>query len=514
MWETKVKFAKICAIVVSVWLSGQAAIAQEDDTTVSGLMKKGHETGDWDSVISSINAFRYSPAWRDVPSEERAIILFHRGIAELHRDLESDDETWNGSFLEALLEKPDYPDANFLQFDQDVVDGNYEDAVSRLTYFSHIPHLRDRIATETLRFLVSDLIYHQDEDSLKTLVNELSETYKPSFSYAGGDFLKVERARLLLASGRKQEAFAVVGTILSAYSMMRVRTEGDFRELWRIAGFDAIADVNRLIQAQAAALPGIIEASPDRLQPVSELIDMHLALGDTEAAFVLTQRYADRIFSPRNFKYVDAEPFGRNILRAHAILLEQRGDISGARRMFLRTALGDRSSLTQGPSVNQMFEEMRRAVRLGKDPAPSAWMEGASLTGLSDQGLGWLDIYESISDLMKAGSPVPEISLSELEDDGGWRQAPIAFLYIFLYLDQAATGDLMLAILENPAWSRELIAMAQPHPVLLPDLPGSPGERMSRDFQALLNRPDIAAALSRAGRLESYPGVYRLYSAP
>jgi hypothetical protein len=510
VWGTKVKLAKILAMVVSVWLSGQAVSAQQPAKTLEDLMEEGYQTGDWANVVSTLDHVVYSDRWKDLPGEERAYVLVQRAIAEIRRD----GQVRHGIFLEALHEKPDDPDANYLQFQEDVRNGDYEDAVARLAYFSHIPDLRDMIATDTLRFLVKELVYHQIQDSFSTLVNSLSETYNPGFSHGGGDFLKIERARLLLASGRRQEALNTVGTIVSPSSMMRIRTESDFRELWRMDGFDAIADIKRLYEARAAALPGIIEASPDRLQPVSELIYLHLAMGDTEAAFILTQRYADRIFSPRNFDYADADSFGREILRAHAILLEQRGDTTGAQRMFLRTAIGDSSSLTQGPSVNQMLEEMHRAVRLGKDPSPDAWLEGASLTGLSDRGWAWVDAYGSISELMKKGSPVPQISLAELEDDGGWREAPMAYLYLFLYLEQATTGDLMLAILEDPVWSRELIAMAQQHPVLLPDLPGSPGERMSRDFKALLKRPDIAAALSRAGRLESYPGVYRLYSAP
>lgn len=505
--EAIVKFAKALVVAVSVWLTGQVAIAESSDKTFSELIAERLKAEDWSAVDLAISRMRHTDAWKGSSAKDRAELLFIRAVAVSRRD-----GKLTGNFLEVLGENPDHPKANLFQFEVDVMEGAYEVAVERIARFSHIPEVRDTIPPASLKFLVTQLIYYRDEANLRTLVNALAGTYAPPASRGGGDFLKVERARFLLAEGRKDEAMTVVATIVSPYSMIQVRTENDFRDLWRMDAFESVADIRQLFEAQAAALPEVIAASPEALQPVEELIDVLLALGDTDAAFVLTQRYADRIFSPRNYNYTDVEPHGRRVLRAHAILMELRGDLAGARRMYLRAALGDSTGQVVGPSVNQMFDEMERAVRLGKDPSPDDWLGGADLSGLSDSGYVWIDVYKTISDLKRSPEPVPQISLEDLGDE--WMEAPMAHLFMFLYLEQESTGELMITILKDPAFSRELVGLAQPRPALVPDLPGSPGERMNRDFQALLKRADIAVVLSKAGRLESYPGIYRLYPAP
>ncbi|MDO8296766.1 MAG: hypothetical protein Q7T19_10055 [Caulobacter sp.] len=320
------------------------------------------------------------------------------------------------------------------------------------------------------------------------------------FAWRNADSARAARNEWALAYGwqlgdRGQSAGAAraVAQADDPRVLMYVAADRRFEPAWSDAGrFNWTA----LEEAALALARADMEASPEALKPVREVIASLRALGRYDEAILIGQAYRARLQDGEAF--TDREEQGDQVLIQLAHGLLDTSKVAEAEAVF-DEAIG--SPDDRGPSTDARMNWAGRLLDLDRPGDVLKVLAGIDLDYVTPYGEAWIDSQKTCArndiDPKAAEAMLESLRKRRDENPGALSQA----LICMNRLDEAAA--LLIWRLRTPehrSGALDPFWIARPPPFVPPWL-----ARFESRRQALLARPDVQAALARVGRPVTTP---------
>jgi tetratricopeptide (TPR) repeat protein len=314
-----------------------------------------------------------------------------------------------------------------------------------------------------------------------------ADSFKPTEFMASSESFRRDYAVHLGATGQKEAARALVVGLTHPWTVARVSLDPNLR-----AFFPSDPDLRALAERELAKDRALVEKNPDRLEPVIAVaVDLQL-LGRPQDALAVLQSVAGRIDDPKAF--VDRAkqlPWWWDELSDVYEMLGRFDEAIDALKKGGELAEGG------GANVSQTINLAHMQVRAGRNDAALATLTAFKKGGHDISPYGQIALRSAracashnVGNAKAAKADVDYIRARQLDAPGSLGNV----LQCVGDLDGAAAA--LIARLEDPEQSAyALLALsdyAEP-PVKLPEQP------MARALKALKARPDVQAAIERAG---------------
>jgi tetratricopeptide (TPR) repeat protein len=294
-------------------------------------------------------------------------------------------------------------------------------------------------------------------------------------------------------SGRAADAAKAVAGTDDPRVLMYVAGDRRFSEAWSSkARFDWIA----LEEATLARARADIEAAPEKLSPVRDMLSSLRALGRYDEAIQAGQAYRARLQDGEEFS--DREEQGDWILILLAQSLLDTGDVKEGEAVF-NEAIG----VDDGgePATDARMNWAGRLLDLSRPRDVLKVLDGLDLDYVTDYGKAWIDSQRACAlndlDQKAAAAMLETLRARKEENPGALSQA----LLCMNRLDEAAA--LLIWRLQTPehrSGGLDPFWAAKAPPVIPPWLATFEARR-----QAVIARPDVRAALDKVGRPVTTP---------
>lgn len=293
--------------------------------------------------------------------------------------------------------------------------------------------------------------------------------------------------------GRVADAAKAVAGADDPRVLMYVAADRRFEQAWEPA---SRFDWTRLEEATLARARTEMEASPETLAPVHDVLASLRALGRYDEAILIGQAYRARLQDGEAFD--DREEQGDAVLVQLGASLLDTGDVKEAEAVFTE-AIGPDDD--RAGSTDARMNWAGRLLDLARPRDVLAVLEGVDLDYVTPYGKAWIDAQKAcaLSDIdPKTAEPLLE-SLRKGRDKnpGALSEA----LLCANRLDEAAA--LLVWRLQSPehrSGALDPFWSARPPPVVTPWL-----AEFNRRRLAIQARPEVQAALAKVGRPVTTP---------
>jgi tetratricopeptide (TPR) repeat protein len=314
-----------------------------------------------------------------------------------------------------------------------------------------------------------------------------ADSFKPTEFMASSESFRRDYAIHLGAAGQKEAARPLVAGLTHPWTVARASLDPNLR-----AFFHSDPDLRALAERELAKDRELVEKNPDRLEPVIAVaVDLQL-LGRPQEALTMLQSVTGRIDDPKAF--VDRAkqlPWWWDELSDVYEMLGRFDEAIEALKMGGALAEGG------GANVSQTINLAHMQVRAGRNDAALGTLAAFEKGGHDISPYGQIALrsaracaYHNVGNAKAAKADVDYIRARQLDAPGSLGNV----LQCVGDLDGAAAA--LIARLDDPEQSASaLLALsdyAEP-PVKLPEQP------MERALKALKARPDVQAAIRRAG---------------
>ena len=293
--------------------------------------------------------------------------------------------------------------------------------------------------------------------------------------------------------GRTADAAKAVAEADDPRVLMYVAADRRFADAWSNTGrFDWTA----LEEARLARARADLDASPERLEPVRDLMGSLRALGRFDEAIQIGQAFRARLQDGEEFR--DREEQGDWVLIQLAQSLLDTGDAKQAELVF-NEAIGLDDG--PGPSTDARMSWAGRLLDLSRPRDVLKVLDGIDRDYITPYGEAWIDSQRTCAqnDLdPKLAEPMLETLRKQREENPG---ALSQALICMNRLDEAAA--LLIWRLQTPehrGGALDPFWIARPPPVVQPWL-----ARFEARRQALISRPDVQKAMLAVGRPVTTP---------
>lgn len=291
--------------------------------------------------------------------------------------------------------------------------------------------------------------------------------------------------------GKNAEAGKAVAGADDLYVMMIVAGDRRFSSVWNSRRFDWTA----LAEADLARAGKSMQDSPQSLRPVEEYISAARALGRYDEAIQVGQAFRARLQDGEEFD--DGDYRADNMLISLAQALFETGDYKEAEAVFVQ-AIGDDPD---GSAIDARIAWAGRLLDLARPAEALKLMDGIDREQTTPYGRLWVDSQRACaqSDIDRKAA---ETTLETLRKGKGENPAALSQALICMnQLDEAAA--LMVTRLADP---KHRAGALDPYWVTRAP-PKTPAwlVEFERRRQAMLNRPEVLAALDKAGRKVEAP---------
>jgi len=288
--------------------------------------------------------------------------------------------------------------------------------------------------------------------------------------------------------GRLADAARAVEKADEARVLMYVAADRRFSAAWEVPGrFDWTA----LEEASEARSRAAMEATPERLAPVRDLLASLRALGRYDEAILIGQAFRARLQDGEEFKDQQEQSDWILILLGHSLL--DTGDFKEAEAVFTE-AIGPESD--RGESTDARMNWAGRLLDLSRPGDVLAVLDGVDRDYVTPFGEAWIDSQRACAqvtlDPRAAAATIETLRKTREDNPGALSQA----LICANRLDEAA--ELLIWRLQTPehrSGALDPFWTAKAPPVVPPWL-----AEFERRRQALIARPDVQAAMAKVGR--------------
>jgi tetratricopeptide (TPR) repeat protein len=320
----------------------------------------------------------------------------------------------------------------------------------------------------------------------RLLVVLLGPAYKPDESWVSLDGLRVEYAALLLADGDRAGATAMIRAVVDPYAFTEVSVDERFRDMLP-RGFDERAMAERML----ARTRDFVAAHPDVLAPLLDAAALLRRLGRPQQSLDLLESVGGRLRG-EGTPFTDAAAntawWWDGMARSYRMLGRFEDGVAALAR-------GAEFGEGNRPNVSQAINLAGAQIEMGRPR----------------EALKTLAVFEDGRD----ASPYGKMALrfvrgcaSARTGDTAAAAADLAYVRAHEKDGRAVLGDLLLCMgdldgaaanfirrLDDPASRVRMLLQLSDYP----PLPQPPADPLAAGLAALKARPDVQAAIARAG---------------
>lgn len=479
-----------------------SAQAQDSINDYWYRLHEAREIQDWDSVILNARILRTNEGWPDIPTQFQGAILTYEGEA-LYRnqDYGGAREQLERALSLSVSEQRAAP-LYWLMW----VEGAEENfpRVAAILLELHeinpdqINSLRYRFLNLVLLELESAGEIHLYEQMLAVLLTDYSLWEPVHFK----DWWVTRNIERLLGRGEIQAAMAELDKVLFSSARIRIRTSSDFEALWLQPGFDEMTDPVAGEEATLERAMQRAESHPLSLSLVGQQVRSLTRLGRLEEATGLAENAIQQLEDGEPFE--DADARATWIMNELAIRLYAQNRREEANQWMERSTTLSESGNT---NVSQVINYATMLMLQGEHEQALRTLEGVGRP--SDYGEMWIQSVRACSGHQLGRTEVRDEALNRLED--GWGDNPPAYQRALLCLDEMdAAAELMLDRLAATPHRNEAITAMQNRPLLIGREVMPLADVIDARFTALKQRPDLQAAATEHGRIETID-LYEAY---
>jgi len=350
--------------------------------------------------------------------------------------------------------------------------------------------IRIRLLSEMVRALYDGSETQLHRRLLKVLASPAYVPNQPGYS---GDSFRIDYARVLAEDGDKAGAAELLAHIREPRSLMGAAVDSRLRELMP-ANFDARAAVER----HMAVMQAMASAHPDAQEPVISVAEDYLALGEADQAIAVLQSV--RPGSADGPKYVDQDEqanwWWNTLARAYIDLNRYDDAVTAYRQGVASGERGIATNVSQAINLSETqnrFGHYKEALHtleplLGPNAPISLFgrMQLVESHGCASYRLGQVEAAKTDLALLRAHQDIAPRAIVELE--------------ICMNDLDGAAADQIARLNQTKQHTAALLELSTYAPSPLPVPPGM----WKIGIEALKQRPDIQAAIQRAGGIRSF----------
>ncbi len=499
---------RLCAaVILSVFLTTAAPVlAQDEADDIPGLFNRALEalqTGDTETAYRTGQIMLAHPDFDSLPATAKADVYGLAGHATLYL--------------------PDFPVEEALEYlDEAVRLGTDAPVIYMTRGFANMSNDNpvqsardlmqgDRLARGLLNGLrgqdflvVIDMLAQSDQDGADEVyplfVEYLLKRWDPENPFETNEYVRYHAARVAIDEGNLMEAGRLVESLEFAETRLRVQIERDFEPFW-IEDTDALKQHIRSGAEHTIAFYGeLAEQNPGFIEPVALQAQGYAMLGDPEAAMASLEAAREQALSGELINDVSEQmPWLLNDMAGAA---EQLGDFDRAVELMSEAAgLSEYNS----PNVSQRTNLAFMLAMDGQHDRALSEIETINFNQTSDFGKAYLLAARICTNHFRGQPSTIEDDIAALEDNGMLTAGLLQ--YAFACLDDRDRGAaLLIERLEHPAGRVNALHELQEFLDVEGEYKGPYSAQLEAHDDALIARPDVAAAIEAAGRLIE-PGV-------
>lgn len=439
----------------------------------------------------AIDEVMRSPSFPKLPAEDRYAADLLAGSLALDRE---DADTAHRLLVRATEFKGAESPAWRNRFRAAFQRKNYVDAGRSVAHIAkHWPKTLADVSDHAIFLTAFHLEEPKDDDTHRDFLESLFDA-KWTGSDDAPDSLWVDLTRLLLAHGDLRKAEQVAAAIHAPLSIVSLRVD---RRFDRIVQKDPKRfDVGRAVDSTLAKAQAAARAAPDRLQPLTQLQSYQLQALQFEQAIAV----ADEVIAKIAGK--DGANIYKDFDEQYVWILDQRAEaLSWLGRWD--DALKQREKAARRPerghmNVSQVINLGMLYVTLGR---PGDALDAVAEVGdMSPYGRVQLehvrlDAAVQLHDTEAVAKHLDYLREHRTDAIGTWQTA------LLVAGDMDGSANLLVERLGREDWRNQALVEMQNYA----ELPPTPilSKRLAQ-WKALLTRPEVRAALEKAGRIESF----------
>tara|TARA_R110000868_G_scaffold34829_1_gene125405 strand:+ start:209 stop:1744 length:1536 start_codon:yes stop_codon:yes gene_type:complete len=330
----------------------------------------------------------------------------------------------------------------------------------------------------------------------RELLELLLRAYDPESALASLDYARLRLARIHARAGEMDAVLRLARQIDRAPALGSIRTERLFEQLWSIDGFSQMTNLSAGLESELAQAHAVAAAQTDQLEPLVSQVRILLALDRGGEAEALARSADARLRAGEAF--LDADEQVPWLLNDWAYTLYSLGRIEEGNATLRRAG-----NLTEGgsPNVSQVINLAEMLIYQQRNAEALEVIAVMSERSASPYGDMWAWEVQACAHHQLGEFDASAALLANMAEH--WADNPAAYqqgLTCAGTIDEAAA--LLIRRLEDPEHAPSALAALQRYQPAFT----APGMRLATEwaaqFDALAERPDVAAALQPVGRVE------------
>ncbi len=349
-----------------------------------------------------------------------------------------------------------------------------------------------------------DMLAQSDAEDAQTeytrFVDFLLKRWKPENPFETNEYVRYHAARVAIAESNLAEAGRLVESLQFSSTRLRVQIERDFEPFWIEEPDELRAYLREGAQHSVDYYGQLASEHPGFIEPVALKAQGHVQLGNPQEAMLILQNAREQVLSGELIDDVGEQmPW---LLNDMASVAEALGEFDLAIELMSQAAgLSEYNS----PNVSQRVNLAFMLAMDGQQERALSEIATIDLEQTSTYGKAVILAARICANHFSDQTSQIEEDLSALQDSGMIVSA--LYQYAFACLDDRERGAaLLIERLEHPAARTSALASLQSYLDVEGEYKGPYHALLNAHDDALLARPDVAAALERAGRLIE-PGV-------
>ncbi len=482
-------------------LISSTAVAQDEADGVPGLFDRAYnalDVGDYQTALLTLQILLAHPDFDALPNEAKADAYGLAGFANLYRE---DHDTQQA--IEFLNEAERLGSRNPLVYLTRGFANLSEDEPAQA---AHDMMRADRLSSGLLNrlrgrdfFVLLDMLAQSNSPEATAVyplfVDYVMKRWVPENPFETNEYVRYHAARIEIADGDLIQAGRLVEGLEFAETRMRVQIEREFEPFW-VEDTQALREHIREGAEHTIQFYGnLAEENPGFIEPIALKAQGYASLGQPDRAFAELEAAREQVFNGELINDVGEQMTW--LLNDMATVAEQQGDFERA-----VTLMDEAASLSEYNSAN-VSQRINLAFMLALDGQAERaleQLEQVDVEQTSAHGKAMVLTTRICAEALGGIASEFDAELQELSDAGmiisGFHQYALACID-----DRDQAAALMVERLNHPAARADALVALQEYLDVEGEYKSPFRPQLDAHEDAVIARPDVAAAINRAGRI-------------
>lgn len=488
-------------IAAASLLISSPTFAQDEADDLPGLFERAYnalDVGEYETALRTIQILLAHPDFDALPEEARADAYGLAGFANLYR---SDHDT--GRAIEYLNEAERLGSRNPLIYLTRSFANMSED---KPALAAQDMMRADRLATGLLNglrgrdfFVLMDMLAQSDSEEAVEVyplfVEYVLKRWVPENPFETTEYVRYHAARIEVAEGDLIKAGRLVEGLEFAETRLRVQIEREFEAFW-IEDEQALRDhIREGAEHTIRYFGALADENPGYIEPVALKAQGYTQLGQPELAFAELEAAREQVFNGELINDVGEQLTW--LLNDMATAAEQQGHFEQAVSL-----MDEAASLSEFNSAN-VSQRINLAFMLalnGQAERALEQLEQVDVEQTSAHGKAMILTTRICAEALGGVTREFDAELQELSEAGliisGFHQYALACID-----DRDEAAALLIERLNHPAARADALVSLQEYLDVEGEYKSPFRPQLDAHEDAVIARPEVAAAINRAGRI-------------